>query len=315
MSKEDSIIRLEMGVAEWSLLLGLSVLWGLTYFFNGIAVTAYSPLFVVLVRVGLAALVLLCALLLLGKSLPISIAAWRLLFIMALLNNLVPFSLVVSSQTYIASGVASILNASTPLFAMVVAHFYTADEKLTINRTVGLLVGFAGVGTMLGLSMSQEGGVSFFAKIAVVCGAISFAIAGVFGRKIQELKIDPLTAATGQLMASTIIIFPIAALFARPWVEGELSIENVSALVGLAVLSTAVAYIMYLNLLASSGAVNLLIVTILCPATSVILGYSLLEEVILLRHISGMSLIAIGLAILDGRPIRFLRDIVVRSLI
>jgi drug/metabolite transporter (DMT)-like permease len=218
----EAAIRQNMGGVEWAQLLTLSVLWGATYFFVAVAVDTYTPVIIVLARVALAALALNLLLLVLRKRLTVSVSLWREFVIMAFLSNLIPFSLMTWGQTHITGGLAAILNASTPLFAVIVAHWFTTDEKLTPGRVAGLAIGFAGVVVMIGISALSELGSQAFAQLAVVAGAFSFAVAGVFGRRIKRMGIDPLVTATGQLTASTVVLLPIAVRFGQPWIIASL---------------------------------------------------------------------------------------------
>lgn len=303
----NTIVPQSMGATEWGLLIGLSILWGSTYFFVGVAVDVFDPLVIVLARVGIAALALNLLLLVLRIPLPGSLSLWRALFIMAILNNLIPFSLMTWGQTHIASGLTAILNASTPLFAVIVAHLFTDDEKLTIGRVLGLVFGFAGVAVLVGTSALRDLGSETVAQLAVISGALSFALAGVFGRRFRRMGVDPLVTAAGQLTASTVVLLPMVALFAGPWSIADPTPGAFGSLVGLALLSTAVAYIIYFRLLASAGAVNLLLVTLLLPVTAVLLGVTFLGEALEPKHLGGMGLIAVGLAAMDGRPVRYCR--------
>ncbi len=296
-----------MGTTEWSLLVFLSILWGSTYFFVAVAVDFYTPFTIVLARVGIAALALNLLLIVMRIPITRSASLWRAFFIMGALNNLIPFSLMTWGQTHIPGGLTAILNASTPLFAVVVAHLFTVDEKFTVGRVVGLVIGFGGVVMMVGASALQELGSETIAQLAVVSGALSFAVAGVYGRRFQRLGVDPLVTATGQLTASTVLILPVTAVLGGPWIIAEQTIGSVASLIGLALLATAVAYIVYFRLLASAGAVNMLLVTLLLPVTAILLGVTFLGEMLAPRHIGGMGLIALGLAAMDGRPVRYCR--------
>lgn len=301
----NTVISKTMGTAEWSLLVLLSVLWGSTYFFVGVAVDVYDPLVIVLARVGIAALALNLLLLVMRIPLTRSASLWRDFIIMGILNNLIPFSLMSWGQTQLAGGLTAILNASTPLFTVIVAHWFTHDEKLTVGRVAGLIIGFGGVVVTVGASTLQDFGLETIAVLAVVGGAFSFALAGVFGRRFQRLGVDPIMTATGQLTASTIVLFPITLLFAESWLIAEQTLSSITSLIGLALLSTSAAYIVYFRLLASSGAVNLMLVTLLLPVTAILLGVAFLGEVLALRHVVGMSFIALGLAVMDGRTARY----------
>jgi drug/metabolite transporter (DMT)-like permease len=302
----------QMGGVEWSLLLLLAVLWGGSFFFVEVAVRELPPLTIVVTRVALGAVTLVVLGRLMGLRLPTGRRLWGTFLVMGLLNNVIPFTLIVWGQTHIASGVASILNATTPLFTVAVAHVFTDDEKLTGGRLVGIVLGLGGVAAMVGATTIQTLGVQVGAQLAVLAAACSYALAGVFGRRFRARGIPPTATATGQVTASSVLLLPVMLLVDRPWQLAIPSLSTIGALVGLAVLSTAVAYTIYFRLLASAGATNLLLVTFLIPATAILLGVGVLGETLLARHVVGMLLIGCGLAAIDGRPWGRLRRTIVR---
>jgi drug/metabolite transporter (DMT)-like permease len=220
---------------------------------------------------------------------------------MGLLNNAIPFSLIVWGQQHIASGVASILNAATPLFTVLLAHVLTDDERLNAGKLAGVLIGFAGVAVLLGPQALWGGGVQLGAQLLCLLGALSFALAGIFGRRFHAMGVTPLATATGQLTASSVVMLPLALWIDRPWELAVPGAPVVVAVLALAVLSTALAYVLYFRLLASAGATNLLLVTLLIPVGAVALGVALLHEPLLPQHALGMGLIGLGLLCIDGR--------------
>jgi drug/metabolite transporter (DMT)-like permease len=292
---------------EWSLLLALSVLWGGSFFFNGVAVKELPTFTVVVARVALAAAILLVALRLMGAGLPRDGRVWAAFFGMGFLNNVVPFCLIVWGQSHIASGVASILNATTPLFTVVVAHMLTSDEKMTGGRLVGVLVGLVGVAVMIGGTALASLGVNVVAQLACLAGAISYAFAGVFGRRFKTMGVTPMQTAAGQVTASSVMLVPVMLLVDKPWTLAAPSTAAILALIGVAALSTALAYILYFRILATAGATNLLLVTFLIPVSAILLGVLVLGETLQLKHFVGMALIGVGLGAIDGRPWRALK--------
>jgi drug/metabolite transporter (DMT)-like permease len=231
---------------------------------------------------------------------------WAAFFGMGLLNNVVPFSLIVWGQSHIASGLASILNATAPLFTVIVAHFLTADEKMTGNRLAGVVIGFAGVVVMIGPAAIHNLGTNILAQIACLTAALCYAFASVFGRRFRNLGIAPVVTATGQVTASTIILIPIVLLIDRPWTLAAPSLPTWGAVIAIATLSTALAYILYFRILATAGATNIQLVTFLIPVSAILLGSFVLGERLDPKHFAGMGLIGLGLAAIDGRPLRFL---------
>lgn len=290
-----------MTPAEWGLLLGLSVLWGGSFFFVGVALSALPPLTLVVLRVGLAAAILAAVLRLRGLPMPRGAATWRAFLGAAFLNNAVPFCLIAWGQTHIASGLAAILNATTPLFGVVVAHLLTTDERLTAHRLAGVLAGLAGVAVMIGPSLLAGLGAEFLAQGAILLAALSYAFAGIYGRRFKRMGIPPLAAAAGQVTAATALLLPVALLVDRPWTLALPPVPVVAAVVGLAALSTALAYVIFFRLLASAGATNLMLVTFLIPVSALILGALVLGEPVVGRQLLGMALIGAGLVAIDGR--------------
>lgn len=301
-------INRAMTPLEWGLLIALSLLWGGSFFFVGVAVTALPPFTIVALRVGIAALALHLVLRALGQAMPPwtseGVRVWAAFLGMGFLNNLVPFSLLVWGQTQIPSGLAAILNATTPLFAVLVAHVLTADERLTSGRLAGILIGFAGVALMLGPEAWRGFGDDLMAQLACLAAACSYGFASVFGRRFRRLGVAPLVTAAGQVTASTAMLVPLALLVDRPWQLAAPGIEVWGAVLGLALLSTALAYIMFFRILASAGAVNLSLVTLLVPPGAILLGALFLDERLELLHFAGLGLIGLGLAAIDGRPAR-----------
>ncbi len=258
-------IRTTMNAADWLLLVLLSLLWGGSFFFVGVAVREWPPLTVVVVRVAGAAIILWPLIYAMGLRMPRDPVIWSAFFGMGLLNNAIPFCLNFWGQTHIPSGVASILNATSPLFTVIVAHFLTADEKMTPRHIAGVLLGLAGVVVMTGeaaLGLMQGAGLwSFLGQMAIVVAAISYAFAGVFGRRFRRLGVAPLATAAGQVTAATILMLPIALAVDKPWTLHLPSSGAIGAMAGLAVLSTALAYIIYFRILSSAGATNIMLVS------------------------------------------------------
>ena len=294
-------INRSMTPLEWGLVVALSVLWGGSFFFVGMAVRDLPPLTIVVLRVGLAAVALYLVLAILRVRMPTDPRAWLAFLGMGLLNNAIPFGLIVWGQTQIASGLAAILNATTPLFTVIVAHALTADERMTGGRLAGVVVGFAGVAVMIGPDALAGFGADVAAQLACLAAALSYALAGVYGRRFRRLGIAPLPTAAGQVTASTVLLLPLALAVDRPWMLPAPGWETVAALVGLAVLSTALAYILYFRILATAGATNLLLVTFLIPVSAILLGALVLGERLAPPHFLGMGLIGLGLSAIDGR--------------
>ena len=292
-----------MGVREWALLVLLSVLWGGSFFFGEIALAELPPFSVALSRVGIAALILILAVRAAGHRMPRGASLWGALIVMGGLNNLIPFCLILWGQTQLASGLAAILNATTPLFTVVLAHVLTGDEKMTGNRLGGVLLGLAGVSVLIGAGALRGLGVELAAQIAVLGAALSYGLAAIYGRRFA--RSPPLVTAAGQVTAAAVMLLPVVLIVDRPWTLSSPGLSTWSAVLALAVLSTALAYVIYFRVLATAGPTNLLLVTFLIPVSAIGLGAAFLGERLDANQVSGMALIGLGLAAIDGRPLRY----------
>jgi drug/metabolite transporter (DMT)-like permease len=291
----------QMDERDWGLLVLLSILWGGSFFFTGVAVAELPPLTIVLARVAIAAVLLLPVLWGSGAKLPESLPGWVPFLVMGLLNNVIPFSLIVSGQTLIASGVASVLNATTPLFTVLVMAA-GGDEPLAPGRVVGVLAGLAGVIILRGESLDIAGGQTLGMLLCLVA-ALSYGFSGLWGRR-RLAGVPPLTAATCQLICSSVVMLALASVIERPWLLPAPSLQTWLALLATAALSTALAYVVFFRILARSGASNVMLVTLLIPLTAILLGHFLLGEPLEAREIIGALVIGGALLIVDGRALR-----------
>ena len=288
-----------MSLAVWGQLLLLGLLWGGSFFFARIAVAEMPPLVLVFWRVLIAAAALHLWLRARGVTIrPILDHAGNFVAL-ALLNNVIPFSLIFAGQTEIGAGLASVLNATTPFWTIIVANALTSDEKFSATKISGVLLGIAGTAVMIGPGLLAGLGGPVWAKLAIVGAAVSYAFAVVFAKRFRAL---PSTlVATGQLTASTLIMLPVMLVFydyAEVFSGGR---TTWLAVVALALASTAFAYFLYFSILASAGATNASLVTLIVPATAILLGALVLSERLELFEIGGMALIAAGLVTIDGR--------------
>jgi drug/metabolite transporter (DMT)-like permease len=296
-----------MSARDWLLLIALSGLWGGTFFLAKIAVAEVPPLTLVLARVSLATLALTALIAARGLAWPQGARAWRALGLMGAINNALPFSLIFWGQTHIASALAAILNATTPFFAALLAHWLARDEPLTPRRMAGVLLGIAGVAVIVGPQALAGLEAHVLAALACLAAAVAYALAGIFGRRLAGLGLAPITAAAGQLGASTLIMLPIVLVHDRPWTLAPPGAGAIGAVLALALACTALAYVIYFRLLTSAGAVNLLLVTLLIPVSALLLGATFLGERLEAEQWAGMALIALGLAAIDGRALSALK--------
>lgn len=294
----------QMSGRDWGILLLLSVIWGGSFFLIEIGLQSVRPMTLVLIRVVLAAAALWLFLLVRRQAILLPRRALFAFLALALLNNVFPFILFAYGQTQIASGLASILNATTPIWGVIVAHLLTRDERMTPGKVGGVLLGFAGVAVMIGADFLGQIGANAWAQLACLAATLCYALAGVFARRFQGMGVSPVMVSTGQLTAASLVMLPLVFAFEQPWAASPPSAQSWIALIALALICTTFAYILYFRLLASAGATNSLLVTFLIPITAILLGAVVLGEVLEPRHFAGMALIALGLAAIDGRLLR-----------
>lgn len=287
-----------MGIREWGLILFLALIWGGSFFFIGVAVKELPPFTIVWARVTLAALILVGILKLRGLSLPRDLSTWGAFMVMGCLNNALPFCLIVWGQTRIPSGLASILNATTPIFGVILAHFLTQGEKLTFNRGAGVLLGWIGVTLLIGVDAVTGAGSAVLGQVAVLVAASLYAVATIYGRRFKDL--NPMVVATGMLSAASIQILPLTLFADKPWLLSP-GTDTLMALAGLAAVSTALAYTIYFYLLPRVGPTNVLLVTFLIPVSAISLGVMFLNESLGWNAFAGLAGIFGGLLLIDGR--------------
>lgn len=288
-----------MGGREWLLLLLLSLLWGGSFLFAKVAVTEWPPIAVVLARTSIAALLLALAARFSGASLAVGWPLWRAFFVMGLINNLIPFGLIFWGQTAIGAGLAAIVNATTPVFGVLVAHYFGHNERATPSKLAGVFAGMAGVAILIGPEALTGLGHQLWPELACLGAALSYGFAGLYGRRFSGLP--PLVTATGQLSATSIMALPLLLLLAPPWTLPAPSGAALAAMLALATVSTAVAYVIFFEIMRKAGGGNAILVTLLVPVSAVLLGILVLGEVLAPRHLAGLAVILTGLALIDGR--------------
>lgn len=303
---------MQMTLRDWMLLLLLSLIWGGSYFFTSFALQELPPLTIVVVRTGIASLVIALVLKFQGVPLPLARSAVPAFVILGLFNNLVPFSLLGWAQTVIPSSLASILVSSVPVFSIVIAHFMLPDEKLAARKVIGIAFGFMGVFVLLGGEIVGGKSVALLGIGACLLGALFYGLGGVLGRRYTKMGLSPTQMAFGQLLATTLMLAPVASLVDAPWTLPMPSSATVAAVLALSILSTGLAVVIFFYLLVSAGAVNVSMVAVLIPVSAILLGTTLLGEELMARHYIGLALISAALIVIDGRLFRCLKSLAQR---
>jgi len=294
-----------LDTTAWVLLVLLSIVWGGSFFLAEVALAELPPVTIVAARMVFGAAGLWALVLILRPALPRDRKTWRDLLVMGVLNNALPFSLIVTGQVWVTGGMAGVLNATTPVFGVLAAHVLTSDEKLTPNRLAGVLLGFCGVVVLLGPSV--VGGIDgqILGSLLLLAAAMSYAAAGLWGRRLRHLP--PISAATGQATCSMLILLPAAALIDRPWTLDAPSTTVWISLVAIGLVCTSLAYVMFFAILRRAGGSNVMLVTLLVPPSAIVLGVLFLAEPVSTEQLAGMALIALGLVAIDGRLLVRLR--------
>ncbi len=307
------MINQRMGTTDWAMLLLLSLLWGGSFFLIGVLVAELPPLTIVTIRVGVAALTLWAVLLVGGYDIPKTFKLWRAFFILGLLNNVIPFTFIVWGQNHIGAGLASIMNATTPLFTILIAGTFLVDEHITPQKVAGVVLGLIGVSVLIGAESLAGIGLDIslqtLAQLAIMGAAISYGCASVFGRRFKALGVSPFSTSVGQVTASTLILLPITFVIERPDQLANPSLQAWLSILCLGVFCTALGYTLFFKILSSSGATNVVLVTFLVPVTASFLGWLILNEQLHSSHFIGMAFIGLGLAAIDGRVLKKLKAI------
>ncbi len=288
-----------MSLRNWILLLTLGAIWGGSFLFAKVAVAEIPPLMLVFLRVAIACVTLHIVLRFTAHRFPREIRLFGAFLMMGLLNNAIPFSLLFWGQTEISAGLASILNATTPIFTFVVAAVALGQEQVKLHRMFGVAIGFAGVLVMLSPSVNGLSEDPLWAQLACLGAAFSYALAAAYARTFKD--IPPIVSATGQLTGSSLIMLPVAIWIAGSWSAFETSGHVWLNVLALGIGATAFAYLIYFRLLADAGATNASLVTFLVPASAIIFGYLLLGERLNEVQLAGFAILLVGLVVLDGR--------------
>jgi len=292
---------IRMAPADWLWIALLSTIWGGSFIFIKVALDGFQPLSLVAIRLGIGAMLMVLWLVLSGRMPHLTRDRLIAVAMMGLLNNAAPFTLLTWAQTELSASLASIFNAMTPLFTILVAHLWTSDDRITPSRLFALATGFAGVIVLMGGESLSALGSSLWAQIAALASGIFYALAGVYGRRVARLGLAPDAAAAGQCLTAFLLIVPLAVFVDRPWTLAPPGTLAWGGVLALAILSTVFAYLIFYKVLARSGATNAALVTFLVPISAILLATTFLDERLTATQVGGMALIFAGLAVADGR--------------
>jgi drug/metabolite transporter (DMT)-like permease len=294
-----------MSAQYWGLLVFLSFLWGGSFFLTSVALKEITPFTLVFVRLTIADIALFSVIIAIGARIPKDLPTWGQFLVLGMFGSALPFSLIFWGMLKVSGGLASILTSMTPLSTIIIAHFFTADEKLTWWRFWGVMIGVGGVVVIVGPSVLNDGGSDIAAQLAILGASVCYGIAGVYGKRFFGMP--PVVVAFGQVASAAILTLPMVLMFEHPFSQTIPSATAIASVVALALFSSALAFIVFFRILMRVGATNVVLVTLLIPVTAIFLGAVILGEKLLLRHFAGLAVIICGLLIVDGRIIDYFR--------
>lgn len=299
------IVQKHISTRAWAELLLLGAIWGGVFLAAAIALKEMPPFTLVAFRTTLAAVVLWVYALIRRSEIPKGFRVWRALFVMGILNNAIPFTLLTLGQTQIESGLTSIFNSGTAVFGILVAAIFLKDERLTRRKLIGVILGVSGITITVGFESLRTFDLRSQGQIACIGATISYAFAGVWARKhLSGLRPD--TATAGMLTSAALVTIPVALVFdGTP--SFSYSMQTWGALLYYVPVATAFAYLLYFRILEMAGSANTLLVTLLVSPIAILLGALILNESLPARSYAGFALIAVGLATIDGRLWKLLR--------
>lgn len=300
----------KMGMIEWFYLIVLSVIWGSSFVFIEIALQSFSPFFAVFLRVFIGAIALTLILAAQGVFLPRDKKMWFLFLLMGVFQNALPFSLITWGQQYITAGLSSIFNGTTPFFAVILAHFFTKNEKATFAKVFGVLLGICGITVIIGPENLNSINWENLGSLAVLAAGFCYAVSLVVG--VQFKGLNPGVIPAGMLWMASLIMLPIWLSEAEP-LTGQLTVHSVGAVLALGVLCSAVAFILFYRILEKGGAMNTSLVTFLVPVSALFMAWLFLGETLNLMELSGIAIIFCGLIVVDGRLLSWLRPKTLRG--
>jgi len=291
---------------EYLLLLCLASLWGASYSLIKVGVETIPPLTFIAARTVIAGALLLAIMRLRGIAMPRDLLTWRRFLFQALMNSVLPFTLIAWAERTIDAGLAAILNSMTPIFTFLLTWLLMRQEMARLRKLVGVLTGFAGVTLIVGVGALRGIGRDVVAELAVIAATLCYSGAAIFGRKFASLS--PLAPAAGSLLCGAVLLVPASLIVDRPWTLTP-SAASLGALVGLAVCSTALAFVIFFRLVRTLGSVGTTAQAYLRAPIGVAIGVVTLGERLAWSSGLGLLLVLVGVgAMTTQRPpsIRFL---------
>lgn len=299
-----TVVSRKLGPFEWLLLVIQSMLWGSSYIFQAIAIKEVPAATIMATRLVPGVAILLLAAWISGTRLPRGFAGWRPFLILGPLNTLIPTGLIIWGQREVPSGLAAILTATTPLVGLFVVHMLTHDEKLSVNKLVGVVIGILGVAVLVGGAAFVGTGSALLSQLAILCSTLLYSLAAVYAHRL--VGEPPMRMAVGQASSALLFSIPCAIVIDQPWTLSMPSTAAIASIILMGALSSGLAAIVHFTVLRRAGPSNTFLVTLLLPLTPLILGSIFLGERLAPREYFGAVIIGLALIVIDGRALRYL---------
>lgn len=284
---------------EYLYLVLLGSIWGASYLFIKLGGEHVTPLTLVAMRTTIAGVVLFLAMAARREKLPqLNAPIWRWLAVMGVLNSVIPYSLITWGEVYVSSGLAAILVGAMPIFTVLLAHWMTHDEKMTPRKILGVAVGFFGVVILFLPDFLNAAEANLMGGLAIIAAAVSYALAAIYARRHFKGQ-SHVTVTFGQMVMASSILIPASLLLEHPWTLTPTPLA-LGAIATLAILGTAIAYLMYYWLIANVGATRTSLVTYISPVIAVFLGVVFLQEYLQWTTIAGLVLIIAGVGLVTN---------------
>jgi drug/metabolite transporter (DMT)-like permease len=284
---------------EWAIFLALGFMWGSSYLFIKLAVDDFGTFTLITLRLGIGAAFLWAVIRATRTAIPRDRRVYRTLLVMAVINIVVPFTLITWAEQSVDSALAAILNSTVPLFVIVIAPMFLPDEPIRINGLIGLAIGFIGVVLIVSPGLVAADG-DPAGELALLGSSFSYAIGNVYARK-NVRGLAPMIPAVFQVTFGLIIVAVLAIVLEQPWATATPDAEAWFSVIWLGILGSGMAYLAYFRLLSHWGATRTALVAYLLPVVGIVLGFLVLQEPIGPTLIVGTALVIAGVAIVNGR--------------
>jgi drug/metabolite transporter (DMT)-like permease len=283
---------------EYVLLLVLAILWGASYTFIRLGVATIPPVTLIVARTLIGGGLLFAMLATRGVAMPRDMASWRRFMLQALLNSVIPFTLIAWAEQTVNAGLATILCSTSPIFTFLITFAITRHEPVTPIRLFGVVAGIGGICLIIGVEALNGIGEALVADLALAASSLCFAGAAIFGRSFG--KLDPMVPATGSMLCGGIVLLPVSLVAELPWTVAP-SANSVLALLALSVFSTAFAFVLYFRLVRTLGSVGVTAQSYLRVPVGVAIGAGFLGEPLTLSTLIGLACVAAGVAAMLAR--------------